>query len=71
MKLDVHRQVHRDSQGKRVVTIEGIDVCLAMWRHILGVPKSTFHRFNGYIAKGEQAHAHGNLDMQKPRMHTS
>lgn len=44
MKLDVHRQVHRNSEGKRVVTVEGIDVCMAAWRHISGVPESTFHR---------------------------
>ena len=36
-----------------VVTMEGIDVCLSAWRHIAGVSESTFHRFQGYAAKGE------------------
>ena len=55
MKLDVHRQVHWNAEGKNVVTLEGIDVCLSAWRHIAGVSKSTFHRFQGYAAKGESA----------------
>jgi len=71
IKLDVHQQVHRDIQGKRVVTLEGIDVCMAAWRHISGVLESTFHRFQICAVRGEQAHAHGNLGLLKPREHTS
>jgi hypothetical protein len=70
MKLDVHRQVHRDAQGKRVVRVEGTDVCMAAWRHISGVSESTFHRFQGFAAIGEQAQPHGNLGKLKPQKHT-
>ena len=70
IKLDVHRQVHRNAEGKRVVTVEGIDVCLSAWRHIAGVSESTFHRFQGYAAKGESAQPHGNARTMKPRKHT-
>ena len=70
MKLDVHRQVHRNVEGKKVVTVEGIDVFLSAWRHIAGVSESTFHRFQGYAAKGESAQPHGNAGTMKPRKHT-
>ena len=70
MKLDVHRQVHWNVEGKKVVTLEGIDVCLSTWRHIAGVSESTFHRFQGYAAKGESAQPHGNAGMLKPWKHT-
>lgn len=71
MKLDIHRQVHRNADGKRVVTVEGIDVCLPAWRHIAGVSEATFHRFQKYVAEGIQAHPHGNSSLLKPRKHTS
>ena len=70
MKLDVHRQVHRNAEGKKVITVEGIDVCLSTWRHIAGVSESTFHRFQGYAAKGESAQPHGNAGTMKPHKHT-
>ena len=70
VKLDVHQQVHVNVEGKRVVTMEGIDVCLSAWRHITGVSDSTFHRFQGYAAKGESAQPHGNVGSEKPQKHT-
>ena len=70
MKLDVHRQVHWNAEGKKVVTLEGIDVCLFAWRHIARVSESTFHRFQGYAAKGESTQPHGNAGTLKPRKHT-
>ena len=70
MKLDVHRQVHRNAEGKNVVIVEGIDVCLSAWRHIAGVSESTFHRFQGYAAKGESAQPHDNAGTMKPCKHT-
>ena len=70
IKLDVHRQVHLNVEGKRVVTMEGIDVCLSGWWHIAGVSDSTFHCFQGYAAKGESAQPHGNAGSKKPRKHT-
>lgn len=43
MKLDVHKQVHRDADGKRVATLEGINVCMVGWRLIAGVSEATVH----------------------------
>ena len=70
MKMDIHRQIHRDSQNRRVVTIEGIDVCVRAWMHIAGVPEATFYRYQTYAVQGRQAHPHGNSGIRKPRNHT-
>ena len=34
MKIEVHRLVHRDTHGRRMVTVEGINVCMRTWMHI-------------------------------------
>jgi hypothetical protein len=66
LKLDVHRPIHADVEGRRVVTLEGEDVCLAAWRHIMGVPETTFYRYAGYAADGQSAQKHGNSGLLKP-----
>ena len=38
MKTKVHRAVHRDARGRRMVTVEGISVYMRAWMHISGVP---------------------------------
>ena len=43
---------------------------LSAWRHIARVSESTFHRFQGYAAKGESAQPHGNAGSMKPCKHT-
>jgi hypothetical protein len=55
LKLDVHRQIHANAEGCRVVTLEGEEVCLAAWRHIMEVPETTFYRYTGYAAEGRSA----------------
>ena len=48
MKTEVHRAVHRDARGQRMVTVEGISVCMHAWMHISRVPQATFYRYQGY-----------------------
>ena len=43
MKAEVHRVVHRDAWGRRMVTVEGISVCMRAWMHISRVPQATFY----------------------------
>jgi hypothetical protein len=38
--------------------LEGEDVCLAAWRHIMGVLETTFYRYIGYATDGRQAQKH-------------
>jgi hypothetical protein len=52
LKLDVHRQIHIDGNGFRVVTLEEEEVCLAVWRHIIEVLDATFFHYTGYAADG-------------------
>ncbi|KAG0574851.1 hypothetical protein KC19_VG296900 [Ceratodon purpureus] len=69
IKLDVHRQIHKNSAGS-VVTLEGIDVCPFAWMKIMGVSSSTFYRNAKYAAAGFEAQFHGNTGLRKPRNHT-
>ena len=39
MKLDVHRQFHKDILGRNVVTLEGVDVCPYARMRIIGVSR--------------------------------
>jgi hypothetical protein len=70
LKLDVHRQIHADVEGRWVVTLEGEDVCLVAWRHIMGVPETTFYHYTGYATDGRSAQKHGNSGFLKPREHS-
>jgi hypothetical protein len=62
LKLDA------DAEGCRVLTLEEEEVCLATWRHIMGVLKTTFYRYIEYAAEGQLARKKGNSDLLKPRM---
>jgi hypothetical protein len=70
LKLDVHWQIHVNAEGCRVVILEGEDVCLAVWRHIMGVPETTFYCYARYAVKGRPIQKHGNSGLLKPRAHT-
>nr|PNR45284.1 hypothetical protein PHYPA_015055 [Physcomitrium patens] len=70
MKLDVHRAVHRDASGRKMVTVEGINVCLRAWMHISGVSEATFYRYQAYVKANREARDHGNTRLPKPRKHT-
>ena len=70
IKLDVHRQIHKNAAGRSVVTLEGIDVCPFAWMKIMGVSSSTFYRNAKYAAAGFEAQFHGNTGLRKPRNHT-
>ena len=70
IKLDIHRQFHRDATGRNVVTFEGIDVCPFAWMKIMGVSSSTFYRNAKFVAADHAAQNHGNTGLRKPRSHT-
>ena len=70
MKMEVHKQVHRNARGRRMVTIDEISVCMRAWMHISGVPESTFYRYQMYMNDGQEALDHGNRGLLKPRKHT-
>jgi hypothetical protein len=52
LKLNVHRQIHVNAKGCRVVTLEGEEVCLVVWRYIMEVPKMAFYCNAGYALEG-------------------
>ena len=69
MKTKVHRAVHRDALGQRMVTVEGISVCMSAWMHISGVPHAMFYRYQAYARANREANEHGNTGLAKSRKH--
>ena len=59
IKLDIHKQFHRDATRRNVVTLEGIDVCLFAWMKIMDVSSTTFYRNAKFAAAGHVAQNHG------------
>ena len=70
IKLDVHRQFHRDAPGRNVVTLEGIDICPFAWMKIMGVSSSTFYCNAKFAAACHVAQNHSNMGLRKPSMGT-
>ncbi len=68
--LDVHRQIHRDAQGRDMITLEGIEVCPTTWYTIMGINRATYYRYKDQARSGMRAEQHGNLGLKKPRTHT-
>ena len=52
-----------------MVTLEGEDVCLVAWRHIMGVLETTFYCYAGYASEGRPTQKHGNNGLFKPQAH--
>ena len=70
MKTDVHRDIHEEARQKKMVTIEGINVCLGAWMLIARVAESTFYRYLKYMKANQEARDHSNTGLLKPREHT-
>ena len=70
MKIEVHRLVHKDARGQRMVTVEAISVCMRAWMHISGVPQTMFYQYQAYARANREASKHGNMGLAKPKKHT-
>ena len=68
--LDVHKQIHQDSNGKEMVTLEGREVYPKAWTTIMGVHRSSYYRYKADALIGKRAEQHGNLGTKKPCLHT-
>ena len=69
-KLDVHRAIHVNGAGRKVITIESMDVCCKAWYTIHGVSKADFYRQGSYAKEGRRSRHHGNIGLKKPREST-
>ena len=69
-QLDVHKQIHRDADGRDMITLESMEVCPKAWTTIMEVHRSSFYRYKGDALIGKRAEQHGNLGTKKPRTHT-
>lgn len=69
--LEVHRMTHEGvGMRRKVVTVEGIDICLLAWRLIHKVPLRTFQRYKAKAKMDVRAAPHGNLNTTKTRAAT-
>ena len=66
----MHRQIHRDNDGKEWITLKGREVCPTAWWIIHGIARATYYRYKEKAVAGKQAEVHGNVGSKKPRMHT-
>ena len=66
-KLEVHRNLHLDAHGHKVVTLENVEVCCTAWYTIHAVSKADFYRFRKYSSLGRRSRFHGNAGTKKPR----
>ena len=65
-QLDVHKQIHRDGDGRDMITLEGMEVCPKVWTTIMEVHRSSFNRYKADALIGKPAEQHGNLGTKKP-----
>ena len=42
-QLEVHKKIHRDADGRDMITLEGMEVCPKAWTTIMGVHRSSFY----------------------------
>ena len=66
-KLKVHRYLHIDTHGYKVVTLEDVEVCCTTWYTIHAVSKADFYRFRKYSSLGRCSRCHGNSGIKKPK----
>ena len=69
-QLDVHKQIHRDADGRDMIMLEGMEVYPKAWTTIMGVHRSSFYRYKADALIGKWAEQHRNLGTKKPRTHT-
>ena len=70
MKTDVYRLVHKNAHRRRMVTLEGINVCMHAWMHVSGVLEATSYRYQKHTRANVEAREHGNMGLAKTRKHT-
>ena len=66
-KLEVHRNIHMDGRGHKMVTLENVEVCCKAWYTIHAISKADFYRFRNYSSLGRRSSFHGNYGTKKPR----
>jgi hypothetical protein len=69
-KLDVHRAIHVNGTGRKVITIESIDVCCKAWYTIHGVSKADFYRQAVYAKEGRRSCHDEHVGVKKPQKTT-
>ena len=69
-QLDVHNQIHRDNDRKKMITLEGMEVYPKAWTTIMGLHRSSYYWYKADGLIGKCTEQHGNLGTKNPRTHT-
>jgi hypothetical protein len=64
MKLQVHRNTY-EVDKRKVLSLEGHEVCLIVWSIIHSISRANFYQFKGYSTCGMYASYHGNQGTKK------
>ena len=59
-QLDVHKQIHRDVDGKEMMMLEGFEMYPKAWTTIMGLHRSSYYRYKADALVGKRAEEHGN-----------
>ena len=65
-QLVVHKQIHRDTDGRDMIMLESMEVCHKAWTTIIKVHRLSFYRYKACALIGKRAEQHGNLGTKKP-----
>ena len=68
--LNVHKQIHHNSNGNEMITLEGCDVCPKAWYTIMGVSRAMYYRRKANASSGMRANHQGNVGTTKLQIHT-
>ena len=69
-QLDVHKKIHRDADGKEMITLEGMEVCPKAWTTIMDLYTSLYYQYKADALVGKRVEQHGNLGTKKLQTHT-
>ena len=53
-QLDVHKKIHRDADGKEMITLEGMEVCPKAWTTIMGLHRSSYYQYKADALVGKR-----------------
>ena len=57
-------------RNRKVISLEGAEVCVLAWYRIHGISKSTYHTYSLLYKDGVLLGTHGNKGVKRPRLRT-
>jgi len=64
--LDMHHQIHCNANVKKMITLEGVELCPTLWWTIYGVSRATFYQYKDMTKASIWVELYSNLITKKP-----